>query len=411
MKGASRSAVVPLTRDSVLERVVDRLCDASGADIATVGTDLERLALECFATPRALEHGIAALQRHLPERDHWQALAVIIGLVEAGHLAPTEQNSSSKPARSRGFFGVPRPAAQAIFDAGSVDAAFLGVPYALGSTGRVVAQDGPSYLRRCSSRAFDFELRAGIPAGWWHPGQQARVMEGVELVDLGDIDCSRVQRNGRAFDDVYSVVSQLCAAGAVPVTVGGDHSISLPAITATAKTYPGLGVLQLDAHYDMADPSTAGAWRPSCTHGNFMTWVVRNRSVASLTQFGIRHLLSDAPIHHEKVVSIGGGPGFKDRWTTALDRLPTDRSYYLTFDVDCLDLGVVSQTGTPVPGGLTYHSALELLSAITSRLDVVAVDVVELGAGHTSTDLTEGVAVSYLLFELLAGLFANRGSR
>ena len=423
MRKRNRRDRPALLSDSLL-RVIDGAflsLDAKGRDQLNLVdgswrelTSREAAAIEVFAVPRTLESGVTALQRRFPDDTPGASLATTMDLVEAGTIAPfalpsvRPRSPSSAPRRGAGMYGCPSSALEDAIKGESSAVVFLGMPYELGVTaGAGGAKAGPAYLRRCSRVAFDYVEASGVPEGWWSPSRNARVLEGVRFADVGDVPCEGAARNGECFEALYEAELALLRAGRFPVVVGGDHSISLPLITAAASVHPGLGVVHFDAHGDMGNDEDMGDWKENCTHGNFMSWVVGSANVSQVVQVGVRNLLAAPPYRSGKVASHSVGD-FLERAEAIVEALPADRAWYLSFDVDCLDPSVVAQTGTPVPGGFSYREASRALTLVASRLPLVGMDVVELAAPADDDDLRAGSAVAHLVFETLAQVFEAR---
>lgn len=125
--------------------------------------------------------------------------------------------------------------------------------------------------------------------------------------------------------------------------------------------------------------------------------------VEKIIQIGVRHLTVTRPAESEKVLTFSSDTSVDDV-ADVLRRLPRDNAYYITFDVDCLDPVYLGQTGTPIPGGLSFDQARQLLRA-TAGLRIVGVDFVELiGAAES---IREGAIVVYLLATLLESAMAR----
>ncbi|GAB4512424.1 MAG: hypothetical protein Tsb0019_09010 [Roseibium sp.] len=360
-------------------------------------TDFDLGALEVFRLRRSLESGVRALNADpgngKRDREPAPALAAVSRLVDTG-LLEEDRHAARQYQRLRGMFGS---RLASLSDVQPGDVVVYGVPYDLGVTGQAGTERGPDYLRFASATAFDYACDERH-LGWWHPGRQAQVLKGVPIRDIGDVDCAGTARNGEAFDRVYKVQTKVLELGGFPMMIGGDHSTSLPVIAATASRHPGLVVIQLDAHSDLGADRDMGDWRRNASHGNFMSWIAEDANVARVVQLGIRHLMADRPFQSDKV-DIHAGLDWLARLDALLDGLPDDSPYYVTFDVDVLDPTVIGQTGTPIPGGLSYRDAVRVLHAIGDRFDLVGCDIVELRADRS---LLEGCTVSYLGFELLA---------
>ena len=181
---------------------------------------------------------------------------------------------------------------------------------------------------------------------------------------FGDMD-SCVAEIRRVMDDILRHDK-------FPVVLGGEHSITPPIVAAMAAKYPGLSVLQLDAHADLRDSFMGTRWNHACA-------IRRSLEHASCTQVGIRSL---SP---EEARAVGGlrTRMFWD-WNMRegdwISRVVESLSgpVYITIDVDGFDPAIMPATGTPEPGGLGWYEALALLKAVLAARRVVGVDVVEL---------------------------------
>ncbi len=159
--------------------------------------------------------------------------------------------------------------------------------------------------------------------------------------------------------------------------VGGEHSITFPAVKACYERYPDLTVLQLDAHADLRDTYDGTPDSHACV-------MRRVNEIVPIVQVGIRSLSAEeAP-----VIDSGAGPGgaiqthfLHDGWPDDLaDRVSAglSKNVYITFDLDVLDPAILPATGTPEPGGLDWYRAVGLLRKIFERHHVVGFDIVEL---------------------------------
>lgn len=398
----SRSSVLRVNQDACI--VVDK----DGWDTVCLPDRVAQLdegdlaALQVFALRRSLESGVKALTRLFEGRDvrgPADALETVWRLYNAGLLVE-DRTALVQVNLKRGMFGAPLALMNEIRQG---DIVVYGMPYDLGVTCQPGASGGPTYLRAASATAFDYACDERH-LGWWHPYHRAQVLEGVPVRDIGEVDCAGTQRNGAAFDRAYQVQQKILELGGLPVMIGGDHSVSLSVILATAAARPGLVVIQLDAHSDLGPDKDMGDWRRNASHGNFMSWVVQDDRVERVVQFGVRNLLSERP-HPSTKVEVHLGVDWLDRLDSLLETLPEDKPCYLTFDVDVLDPKTISQTGTPVPGGLSYDDAVRVMRGIGSRCDLAGCDFVEL---QQSQSLLEGSIVSYLCFELLAAQYLRR---
>jgi agmatinase len=174
-------------------------------------------------------------------------------------------------------------------------------------------------------------------------------------------------------DEIRRVAAEILKRDKFLLTLGGEHSITPPLVAAAAERYPGLGVLQIDAHADLRDEYMGTRHNHACA-------IRRTLEYASVTQVGIRSLSSEeaaaAPLLNTTIFydhSMRQDPSWMDR---VVDTLP--ETVYITIDVDGLDPAIMPATGTPEPGGLSWYEALALLRTTIQRRRVIGCDLVEL---------------------------------
>jgi agmatinase len=174
-------------------------------------------------------------------------------------------------------------------------------------------------------------------------------------------------------EEIRRVAGEVLSRDKFLVTLGGEHSITPPLVAAAAAVYPGLGVLQIDAHADLRDEYMGTRHNHACA-------MRRSLEYAPVTQVGIRSMSTEeaaiAPSLQTTIFydhALRKDPAWVDR---VIDTLP--ETVYLTIDVDGLDPAIMPATGTPEPGGLSWYETLGLLKALFERRQVVACDVVEL---------------------------------
>lgn len=174
-------------------------------------------------------------------------------------------------------------------------------------------------------------------------------------------------------EEIQRVAVEILSRDKFLVTLGGEHSITPPLVAAAAQKYPGLHVLQLDAHADLRD-------RYMGTPHNHACAMRRSLEHAPITQVGIRSMSTEeaqalgalkTKIFYD--VSMRENP----RWIDAVVESLGD-PVYITVDVDAFDPGIMPATGTPEPGGLSWYETLALLRATFRKRRVIACDVVEL---------------------------------
>ncbi|MEO8215535.1 MAG: agmatinase family protein [Acidobacteriota bacterium] len=217
----------------------------------------------------------------------------------------------------------------------------------------------------------------------------------------------------RLNDWVYRTTHELLAMGKLVVTLGGDHSVPFGSIRAHAEQFPGMGILHLDAHADLRHRYEGFHW----SHASIFNNVIREiPDVGKLVQVGVRDI---GRAEFEMIEQSGGkivtwfDPDIaseKDRGTPfaeIADRivagLPGD--VYLSWDIDGLDPTLCPHTGTPVPGGLSWHEAISLLRAVVrSGRRIVGLDLCEVSPGDTEWDANVGARLLYKMigFALLS---------
>ena len=232
------------------------------------------------------------------------------------------------------------------------DVVLIGAPFDGTACFRPGARFGPQGIRFWSdvletySRPFDADL------------------DDLRLADSGDIQIPPADWKSAA-DRIYGAVQDALEQGAVPILMGGEHLVTLPAVEAAAYAYPGIVILQLDAHLDLRD-NYEGL---KLSHATVMRRVLEKVGPGRLLQFGIRSGTREEWALSEE----------KDTLLKDLDSLPDivgDRPVYLTVDLDVLDPSIMPETGAPEPGGLSFPDLHHVMLACRD-LKVVAGDVVE----------------------------------
>lgn len=277
-----------------------------------------------------------------------------------------------------GLFGSVRTTIRAALAGDDIDVVVVGVPYDQGATGRPGARYGPHYLRNASLNLF---RNAADPnrGGMALPGRRTRVLAGVGIADLGDVSTRFPSRNDDTFAALERITAAAVEAGKLPVMLGGDHSLTLAAVRGVLSALPEgerLGIVHFDAHADLSRERTDD-WRNDCHHGNFMDWLLGDPRVASLSQLGVRQLTDHDPVESPKLTCWPERSACDVPVAEVLAGLPTDRRYYVTVDVDCLDPSIMPSTGTPLPGGFRLDELRRLVTAVCGQREVVGMDITE----------------------------------
>jgi agmatinase len=196
----------------------------------------------------------------------------------------------------------------------------------------------------------------------------------------------------------------------MPVTLGGDHSVPI-AILRALRDHGPLVVVQIDAHLDFID-ERLGVREG---HGNVMRRIAEMDHVAGIAQIGIRGLAGVDPSDFHAAKGMGSviiGPREFRRigMDAVLDRIPESAKYYVTIDCDGFDPSFMPGTGTPAPGGFTYHEGVDLLRGIAAKGDVVGFDFVEVAPVYDQTDVT-GQTAARVILDFLGAIFKERERR
>ena len=182
---------------------------------------------------------------------------------------------------------------------------------------------------------------------------------------------------------VERAVAWILEQGKLPVVLGGEHSITTGAVRAVVRRYPGLSVLQIDAHADMRERYLGSPHSHACV-------MRRVREMVPAVSVGVRSLseeeAGDLEAQPVPLWSVRQFRALEGRWEPILAAL-TDH-VFVTFDLDGLDPSALPATGTPEPGGLDWYEAVDLLRAVSKRSRIVGFDVVELAPlpGQVASD-------------------------
>ncbi len=288
------------------------------------------------------------------------------------------------------------------------DVAVLGAPFDFGTQWRPGARFGPRAVREAST-LFSF----GHAGAYDHEDDATYLDSSVRMVDLGDADIIHTKTE-ESHANIALGVGKILQAGALPVVIGGDHSINIPCINAFAEDCAQNGpihVVQIDAHLDFVDERhgvTAG-------HGNPMRRAIEKGYVSGMTQLGIRNVSSTAKEGYEDARARGSDilsvRQVRKLGTEAvLARIPQGARYYVTIDIDAFCPSIASGTGTPSHGGFLYYDVLEILQGLARRGDVVGIDLVEVAPAYDPTESTQ-ILAAQLLLNFLGFIFHDRARR
>ena len=278
------------------------------------------------------------------------------------------------------------------WDTIDADVAVLGAPFDFGTQYRPGARFGPRAIREAST-LFSF----GHAGAYDHEDDITYLeAEKTRIVDIGDADIIHTNTE-QSHANIEAGVRAILRAGAIPVVLGGDHSVNIPAINAFSDEEP-FHLVQVDAHLDFVDERhgvTAG-------HGNPMRRAAEKPYVTGLSQIGIRNVSSTARDGYEDARRFGSDIMSVRQFRTlgveaVLDRIPAGKRYYVTIDIDGFDPSIAPGTGTPSHGGFLYYEILELMDGLARRGDIIGLDLVEVAPDYDPTGSTSTLAAQLLL--------------
>ena len=274
------------------------------------------------------------------------------------------------------------------------DVAILGAPNDMGTQWRSGARFGPRSIREAST-LFSF----GHAGAYDHEDDALYLTrDQVRMVDVGDADI--VHTNMETSNaNIESAVRKILANGAMPITLGGDHSIHAPVIQAFEGRGP-IHIVHFDAHLDFVDERHGVRYG----HGNPLRRASEMQHISGMTQLGIRNVSSSNRTDYDAARAAGsdilsvrdvrrlGAEG-------VLARIPEDRAYYITIDIDGFDPSIAPGTGTPSHGGFTYYEVLEIIQGLARRShgNVVGMDLVEVAPAYDPAGITPILAAQLLL--------------
>lgn len=277
-------------------------------------------------------------------------------------------------------------------DLSNLDIALVGVPYDGAVEARSGARQGPRQIRDMSSMMRSIHHVTRI-----NPYELCRVS------DVGDVHFSQIFDVAASHADITDFYSRLHKAGLVPLSAGGDHSITLPIMRAIAAKYP-VGLVHIDAHTDCCDEEMNSKY----SHGTPFRRAVEEGLLdpRRTIQIGIRGAANSdecwefGPQHGIRVVYIEEFNKLGvEKVVDEARRVVGDGPTYVSFDIDSLDPAFAPGTGTPEIGGLTAIEAQGLIRGLRG-LNLVGADVVEVAPPFDSAGTTALIAAT-IMYEIL----------
>jgi agmatinase len=282
------------------------------------------------------------------------------------------------------------------------DIVVLGAPFDAGSQFRSGARMGPRGIREAST-LFSF----GHGGAYDHEDDITYLpADTTRIVDIGDADIIHTDTI-QSHANIEFGVKKILEAKAIPVVLGGDHSVNIPCINAFRNEDP-IHIIQIDAHLDFVNERHGVRFG----HGNPMYRASEKEYVSGMTQIGIRNVSStaregyiDAKERGSKIFSVRQFR--KMGISQILNTIPKNIRYYLTIDIDAFDPSIASGTGTPSHGGFYYYEILELIDGLTKQGNIAGLDLVEVAPDYDITNSTSTLAAQ-LLMNIMGRLLYNK---
>jgi agmatinase len=285
------------------------------------------------------------------------------------------------------------------------DVAVLGAPNDMGTQWRSGARFGPRSIREAST-LFAF----GHSGAYDHEDDVLYLSrDQVRMVDVGDADIVHTDM-AASNANIEFAVRKILECGAMPLTLGGDHSIHAPVIKAFEGRGP-IHIVHFDAHLDFVDERHGVRFG----HGNPLRRASEMDHIVGMTQLGIRNVSSSNRADYDAAREAGSdilsvrdvrrlGP------EGVLARIPEGVAYYITIDIDGFDPSIAPGTGTPSHGGFTYYEVLEIIQGLArrSRGNICGIDLVEVAPAYDPAGVTP-ILAAQLLMNSIGFIFHERG--
>ena len=305
------------------------------------------------------------------------------------------------------FLGVERCDLGEASTYAGADVVVVGAPFDGGTSHRAGTRFGPQAIRSTDYLAHD----GSRP----HLALRVDAMRDLRVLDAGDVEMPPGHIE-RSLDALTEAVALVATSGAIPVVLGGDHSITLADVTGVAREHgPGrVSVVHFDAHADTGDVQFGSLYG----HGQPMRRLIESGVARGdrFLQIGLRgywpgpetlEWMAERGMRSFEMSEIGArglDTCLDEAFDIAVDEC---EGVFLSVDIDVADPGHAPGTGTPEPGGLTARQLLDAVRRVALELPVVGVDVVEVSPPYDHADITAALA-NRVVLEALSGIAARR---
>jgi formimidoylglutamase len=287
------------------------------------------------------------------------------------------------------------------------DVAIIGAPFDDAVSHRSGARFGPRAIRQAQYTSGSFNsLQLGVEP-----------FEVLTVVDAGDANIVPAWIE-RAHAVIYRKVREVAETGAIPIVLGGDHSITWPSATAVAEIRrPGsIGIVHFDAHADTANED----WGVLAGHGTPMRRLIESGAVAgrNFVQVGLRgywppvrvfEWMKDHGLRYHfmtEIESRGAEAVIADAIAEALDG---PDAIYLSLDIDVIDPGLAPGTGTPEPGGMLTREVLRAVRQVAGAVELAGMDIVEVAPPYDHAETT-AMAANRAALEAISALAVKKAA-
>jgi agmatinase len=313
---------------------------------------------------------------------------------------PFEASKWVSYASRASFSGVP---ARQIDDVGDARVVIVGAPFDWGTSFRPGARFGPKAIREVGYLGFDGS-RPHLPTGIDALRELGVVDVGDLLLPVGEVDNSVAKIK----DGVMKIARQ----GAIPIVLGGDHTITWPNAEALAEVHGDVAVIHFDAHADTGNVGPGGALHG---HGTPMRRLIESGAVPGhrFVQIGLRGYWPPPDVVEwmreqrmrtflmTEIVDRGLRAVVDDAVAYAADGAD---AVFISVDIDVVDPGMAPGTGTPEPGGITSRELLDTLRRLSRELRVVGADIVEVSPAYDGPGEVTAYLANRCVLEILNGM-------
>ncbi len=286
---------------------------------------------------------------------------------------------------------------------------FIGIPYDMGTTYRSGTRFGPNAIRNASllytyhkSLLFNTTHRKENQLSLWDINRKKFILKDVQIRDAGDISIVPADIS-KSFENITEAVKKIIDKRALPVFVGGDHSITYPILRAFCN-YENIHIIHFDTHIDTWE----NVGQAELGHGSPLFHIQQMPNIKTITHIGLHGFLNDEDRYIDAIKrghNIITADNIHNNRIDLLKHLPMDELYYLSFDIDVFDPAYAPGTGTAEFGGLTPMQVFSLLEIICKGKKFIGMDLVEVSPPYDHANMTSLLAAQVIIIfvDIVAG--------